>query len=408
MDEDDRNAAGSRDAPGPGPVEPEARPEAGLDAAPETGPDVALAARLNAGLDAGLGAELDAELETVPSAGTATGPEAELDRGLVSAGVGATESEAIESILDVIRRGERFLVTSHSRPDGDAVGSILAMGMLLTQMGKRADLVTADRIPAIYRDLPGAGDIRSALRVHGPYDAVILLECDDLERSRLRGLERFFLVNIDHHATGRPFANLNWINREAASVGELVYRLVKAAGGTLTAEMATCLYTTVLTDTGGFCYGATRPSTFDLARELTLAGADPVRIAQNVYFSTAMSKLLLLGAALSNLKREGRLSWLWVTHQDMVRTCAAEEDCEGVVNYALCIAGVEAAAFLRELPDRRVRLSLRSKGKVNVSAIAGRLGGGGHENAAGVTLDGPLMRTIDEIVADLRASVAGL
>ena len=113
--------------------------------------------------------------------------------------------------------------------------------------------------------------------------------------------------------------------------------------------MATCLYTTVLTDTGGFCYGATRASTFALAQELTEAGADPVRIAQEIYFSTATSKLLLLGAALSNLKREGRLAWLWVTHQDMVRTCAAEEDCEGIVNYAICIAGVEAAVFLREL-----------------------------------------------------------
>ena len=116
--------------------------------------------------------------------------------------------------------------------------------------------------------------------------------------------------------------------------------------------MATCLYTTVLTDTGGFCYGSTCASTFALAQELVLAGADPVRIAQEVYFSTPMSKLLLLGAALNNLHREGRLAWLWVTHNDMVRTCAAEEDCEGIVNYALSIADVEAAVFLRELPER--------------------------------------------------------
>jgi bifunctional oligoribonuclease and PAP phosphatase NrnA len=318
---------------------------------------------------------------------------------------GRTESDPQAAILDVIRKGERFLVCSHSRPDGDAVGSTLAMGMLLAQMGKRADLVTADRIPNIYRELPGAGGMRTAMRVHGPYDAVILLECDAPERTRLRGLEAFFLINIDHHATGREFGNLNWIDRHAASVGEMVYRLVKAAGATVTPEMATCLYTTVLTDTGGFCYGATRASTFALARELTEAGADPVRIAQDIYFSTAPSKLLLLGAALSNLKREGRLAWLWVTHQDMVRTCAAEEDCEGIVNYAICIAGVEAAVFLRELPERRIRLSLRSKGRVNVSAIAARLGGGGHENASGVTLEGPLSRALDEILAELRPEV---
>ena len=316
-----------------------------------------------------------------------------------------SESDSVAAILDVMRRGERFLVCSHSRPDGDAVGSMLATGMLLEQMGKRADLVTADRIPSIYRRLPGADSIRTALRVHGPYDAVILLECDGLERTRLRGLEEFFLVNIDHHATGQPFGHVNWIDRHAASVGEMVYRLVKAAGGRVTPEMASCLYTTVLTDTGGFCYGGTRASTFALAQELTAAGADPVRIAQDIYFSTATSKLLLLGAALSNLKREGRLAWLWVTHQDMVRTCAAEEDCEGIVNYAICIAGVEAAVFLRELPERQIRLSLRSKGRVNVSAIAARLGGGGHENAAGVTLDGPMSRALEEILSELRPCV---
>jgi bifunctional oligoribonuclease and PAP phosphatase NrnA len=323
-------------------------------------------------------------------------------------GTGSTEPDPVAAILEVLRQGERFLVCSHSRPDGDAVGSMLAVGMLLDQMGKRADLVAADRIPSIYRQLPGADRIRNAMRVHGPYDAAILLECDSLGRTRLRGLEPFFQVNIDHHATGQRFAHLNWIDRDAVSVGELVYRLVKAAGATVTPEMASCIYTTVLTDTGGFCYGSIKPTTFALAEKLTQAGAEPVRIAQDVYFSTATSKLLLLGAALSNLNREGRLAWLWVTHQDMVRTCAAEEDCEGVVNYAISIAGVEAAVFLRELPERTIRLSLRSKGRVNVSAIAARLGGGGHQNAAGVTLDGPISRALEEILLELRPGVAVL
>jgi bifunctional oligoribonuclease and PAP phosphatase NrnA len=320
----------------------------------------------------------------------------------------AEDSDPVAAILEVIRQGEKFLVCSHSRPDGDAVGSMLATGMLLEQMGRRSELVTADRIPSVYRDLPRADSIRTMMRVHGPYDAVILLECDGLERTRLRGLEPFFHVNIDHHATGQRFAHVNWIDRHAASVGEMVYRLVKRAGARITPDMATCLYTTILTDTGGFCYGATRASTFALAKELAEAGADPVRIAQEIYFSTATAKLLLLGAALSNLKRDGRLAWLWVTHEDMVRTCAAEEDCEGIVNYAICISGVEAAVFLRELPERRIRLSLRSKGRVNVSAIAASLGGGGHENAAGVTLEGPIGHALEEILAALRTEVEAL
>lgn len=322
-----------------------------------------------------------------------------------AAATGWIPDDALAAILDVFGRGDRFLICSHSRPDGDAVGSMLAMGLLLDAMGKRADLVTADRIPSVYRSLPGADAIRCVMRVHGPYDAAILLECDSLDRTRLRGLEPSFLVNIDHHATGRAFAHLNWIDRDAASVGELVYRLIQAAGVPLTAAMAQCLYTTVLTDTGGFCYGATRASTFELAAQLTRAGADPVQIAKDTYFSTAMSKLLLLGAALTTLRREGRLAWLSVSHHDMVRTCAAEEDCEGIVNYAISIAGVEAAVFLRELPEGRIRVSLRSKGKVDVASLASTMGGGGHESAAGITLDGPLARALDDVLVPLRRAV---
>ncbi len=320
----------------------------------------------------------------------------------------AASEAAIEAILKVIRDGERFLVCSHSRPDGDAVGSVLAMGMLLEQMGKHADMVTADRVPAVYRSLPWAGRLRTAMRVHGPYDAAILLECDSAERTRLRGLEEFRIVNIDHHTSGRMWGVVNWIDREAASVGQLVHRLVRAAGGTVTHEMATCLYTTLLTDTGGFLFGTLRASTFALAQELVEAGANPTKIALDTYFTAPASKLLLLGAALNTLHREGRLSWLWVTQKDLVRTCAAEEDCEGIVNYALSVEGVEAAVFLRELPEGRIRLSLRSKGRVNVAGLAEKLGGGGHENAAGCTLDGPLERALTEILGALRPEVARL
>jgi phosphoesterase RecJ-like protein len=126
-----------------------------------------------------------------------------------------------------------------------------------------------------------------------------------------------------------------------------------------------------------------------------------------VCYSATTAKVLILGAALNNLRREGRVAWLWVTHKDVVRTCAAEEDCEGIVNVAVGIAGVEVATFLRELPENRVRLSLRSKGRVNVAEIAAQLGGGGHGNAAGCTLEGPLDKTIERIVNQLRSSVAG-
>lgn len=308
----------------------------------------------------------------------------------------------MQAVLDVVRRGRRFAVASHARPDGDAVGSMLAFSMILTQLGKQADLVTADPVPLIYRSLPCAPTIRQAMRVDGDYDAVVLLECDGLARSRLSGLERRFAVNIDHHVSAREFADVNWIDTDACAVAEMVYRLARAAGVTVTADMAACLYTGVLTDTGSFCYEGTDVHAFEIARELVRCGADPAQLAREVYFSNPLSKMALLGAALNNLRRNGRLAWLWVTNADMQRTGAAEEDCEGIVNYAIAVAGVEAAVLLRELPDRRVRLSLRSKGRLDVAGIAASFGGGGHLHAGGCTLDGPLSAATDRILETMR------
>jgi phosphoesterase RecJ-like protein len=185
----------------------------------------------------------------------------------------------------------------------------------------------------------------------------------------------------------------------------MVYRFAKAAGASITPAMATCLYTTVLTDTGGFCYGSLPGSTFALARDLVEAGADAGEIARQIYFSTPLSKVRLMAAALSTLHDEGELAWLWITDEDMERTGANDEDAEGIVNVAIGIAGVEAAVFLRALNDGTVRLSLRGKGKVKVAAIAEKLGGGGHENSAGCTLDGPLDRALEQILGELRAEL---
>lgn len=308
----------------------------------------------------------------------------------------------LQAVLAVLQRGRRFAVCSHARPDGDAVGSMLACGMMLAQMGKQADLISADPVPLIYRGLPCATTIRQVTRLEGDYDTVILLECDGVARTRVAGLDGRFLVNIDHHVSGRRFAQVNWIDTDACAVGELVYRLTRAAGVAVTAEMAACLYTAVLTDTGSFCYEGTDAHAFELARELVGRGADPAAIAGEVYFANPLSKMLLLGAALSNLRRDGRLAWLWVTHADMQRTGAAEEDCEGIVNYAIAIAGVEGAVLLRELPDRRVRLSLRSKGSFDMARIAARFGGGGHRHAGGCTLEGPLSAATERILETMR------
>ena len=313
-----------------------------------------------------------------------------------------TVEPAPEHVLNAIRERRSFLVTAHARPDGDAIGSVLACWMMLEEMGKQADMLLYDRVPLLYRTLPSAERIRCASFVDLPYEAVILLECDGVERSKLEGLDGHFLINLDHHTSGRNFADVNWIDTRSNAVAEMVYRLAQTAGVAITPAMATCLYTAVLTDTGSFCYEGTNAHTFALAHQLVRHGANPAHIAQDIYFSNPTSKMRLLGTALTTLQREGHIAWLWVTHGDMLHAGAEEEDCEGIVNYAIGISGVEVAVFLRELPDHRLRLSLRSKGMVNVANVAEGFGGGGHKNASGCTLEGPLFAAIDCILKDLR------
>jgi len=263
-------------------------------------------------------------------------------------------------------------------------------------------VVLHDGVPRIYQPLPFADRVLRAQRVNGSYEAAIILECDSIQRTRLEGLENRFLISIDHHVSGRPFANVNWIDPSAVATGELVYRLAKQAGVSITPEIATCLYTAVLTDTGSFMFEGTNERTFALARELVLAGANPAQCARNIYFGHSTEKMRLLGHALSNLHREGSLAWIWITQQQMAECAAKEEDCEGLVNYALSIHDVEVAVFFRELPDGRFRVSLRSKGKLNVAAIAEQFGGGGHECASGCSLDGPLSAAVGRVMAKLR------
>jgi bifunctional oligoribonuclease and PAP phosphatase NrnA len=309
----------------------------------------------------------------------------------------------LEQILEKIEQGTSFLVTSHARPDGDAVGSALALAAVLRKMGKTAEVILSDGVPVIYHPLPGADAVIHAAEVGGPYDAAIVLECDSVQRTRLHGLDRNFMINIDHHSSAKPFADINWIDPHACAVAEMIFRLASAARIRVTPEIATCLYTAVLTDTGAFSYSATNAHTFELARCLVEHGADPFHIAQNVYFTAPISKMRLLGVALNGLHHEGKMTWMSVTRHDMLACGAMDEDTEGLVNYALGIAGIEVAVFFREVAQDRVRVSIRSKGAVNVREIAEKFGGGGHECASGFSTAGPLPAAEERVLAELRS-----
>jgi phosphoesterase RecJ-like protein len=308
----------------------------------------------------------------------------------------------LQDVLQQIAQRDRFVLTSHARPDGDAIGSALACCQVLRAMGKQADVVLHDGVPRIYRALPFADQVMQADRVLGNYDAAIILECDSIHRTRLEGLENRYLISIDHHVSGRPFADVNWIDPQAVATGEMVFRLAREAGTPFSPEIATCLYTALMTDTGSFMFQGTNEHTFALARELVLAGADPSHCARSIYFAHSVAKMRLLGEALRNLNTEGNVGWTWVTQEQMERCDAKEEDCEGLVNYVLSIGEVEVAAFFRELPDGRFRVSLRSKGRVNVAHVAEGFGGGGHECASGCSLGGPLVQAARQILDQIR------
>jgi bifunctional oligoribonuclease and PAP phosphatase NrnA len=304
----------------------------------------------------------------------------------------------LQEVLQQIEQRGRFVLTSHARPDGDAVGSALACCQVLRALGKQADVVLHDGVPRIYRTLPFADQVLQASRVDGSYEVAIILECDSVHRTRLEGLESRFLINIDHHISGKPFADVNWIDPQAVATAEMVFRLAREAGARFSPEIATCLYTALMTDTGSFMFQGTNQHTFALARELVLAGADPSHCARNIYFAHSLAKMKLLGEALRNLNTQNHVGWTWVTLEQMERCGAKEEDCEGLVNYVLSIGEVEAAAFFRELADGRYRVSLRSKGKLDVSRVAERFGGGGHECASGCSLDGPLTVAVRQVL----------
>ncbi len=309
-------------------------------------------------------------------------------------------------VVEALRSRQRWVVTSHARPDGDAVGSVLAAVELLRAMGRQAAGFLSDGVPYVYRRLPGADEVRTGPVEPGRYDAALVLECGSLERAELAGLDELFTVNVDHHATSGEYADVNYVDGSSPAAGELVYRIAQAAGVGTTATMATCLYAALLTDTGSFCFSSTTAETFAVARELMLAGADPAAIAQQVYFSNPAPKMHLLGRALCSLHCEGPISWMHLTQADFCESGATAEDCEGLVNWALGIDGIEATAFFRELPGGGYRISLRSKGGIDVSSIARRFGGGGHPAASGLDLEGPFPAARDQVLAALREALA--
>jgi phosphoesterase RecJ-like protein len=316
----------------------------------------------------------------------------------------------LSQVVELIEQKQNFMITSHIRPDGDGLGSGLALYWMLLSLGKEAVVVVKDHVPPAYSVLPGSDRITVQSDVTEDFDAVFIIECSDVERPGLPGLKRQFVVNIDHHATTVPFGDINWIDSTAAAVGEMIYNLCKALGVEITKEIAECIYTALLTDTGSFHFSNTTERTLKIASELVRRGVAPARISQALFYSYPFSKIRLMGLVLSTIERDesGRIAWVKLDSEMMLEAGASEEDSDGIVNHALSIDEVEAVAFFKELSSDVYRVSLRSKGKNNVAKVAEMFGGGGHRNAAGCRINGEFEEVKRRVVEALQAAVGVL
>jgi bifunctional oligoribonuclease and PAP phosphatase NrnA len=295
-------------------------------------------------------------------------------------------------LVDRITRGRRFVVASHQRPDGDAIGSAMAMALALRAMGKDAVVVT-DAVPPLFlQPFPGVAGIHITQEVADAFDAALIMECSDLSRTGVRGLDRSPVLNIDHHPGNTVYGAVNWIDESAAACGEMAFTLIEALGAPLTKDIATHVYLAILTDTGSFHFSHLSPRTYEVARRSVEAGADPQWIARTHYDSNSLARVRIFGAVMNGMviAGDGRVALLSTTRQTMADLGGTNDDLEGLINFPLTVKDIEAVAFFKEVGDRDWRVSLRSKGSVDIGAIARQFTGGGHTNAAGCSATGDL------------------
>jgi phosphoesterase RecJ-like protein len=303
-----------------------------------------------------------------------------------------TNNPELGEIVRAIRERQRFVISSHARPDGDSIGSQMAMAFALRALGKEAHVVNADRAPAPLLAFPGVQDIEIAPRVTGEFDAAVIMECGDLARTGVEGLDRFFSINIDHHPGNTAYGRINWFDPTAAACGEMVFDLIAALGVRLSVEMATHIYLAILTDTGSFHFSSISPRTFDICRHTLEAGVDPVLVARQVYDSNNMGRLKLFGAVLSGMQidAKGRIAIVYVDHEIARAAGGTYEDTEGLINLPLSVKEIQAVVFFKQIEGDQYRISMRSKGDIDIGQVAKQFDGGGHRNAAGCTKSGPI------------------
>ena len=321
--------------------------------------------------------------------------------------------QIIDRILEAIREHHSFCIVGHVRPDGDCIGSQLALALALRHEGKQVTVWNQDSVPQKYKFLNREGLLEKP-RSGEAFDCVIATDCASFERLGKAGecvARRKLLINIDHHVSNPRYGDINWVSPREASTGELIYRLIKVARWPITPAIADLLFTAISTDTGSFQYPTSRPGTFHTGAELVTRGANLAKICDEVYQSYPLSRAKLLKHVYSKfrLADHDRIAWFWLKQADFNRTGAESDDTEGLIDHIRAIEPVVVACVFEEISPELTRISLRSKDpRVNVNEIAGQFGGGGHPAAAGARIAGTPLATQRRVIAAIKKALRAL
>lgn len=318
--------------------------------------------------------------------------------------------KSLNKLQKLIKENEKFLIVSHINPEGDAIGSCIALALGLKKMRKSVYILSKDPVPDILKFLPHS-DLINTKKPSINFDVLILVDCNTIERTGLsslggKNIKIKATAIIDHHSTISPDKrHIIWVDSKASATGELIYKFLKALRIPIDKKIATNLYTAILTDTGGFQYSNTSVESVRIASDLIEAGAEPWKIAKEVYESISLNCLRLLSQMLLTLEKRGKIAWVTVTRLMFKKTNTCAQDTENFVDYPRKVKGVEVAVLFREKAKSRYKVSLRSKGKVNVADIAKTFGGGGHVSAAGCVVNGSLTEVKKKVLKAVRNAI---
>jgi len=304
-----------------------------------------------------------------------------------------------ELIAARIKRSARLAVTAHLRPDGDSLCTALALAEACELLGKTVAVINRDETPVPFTAFPETRRVRIGQIDPADFDTVILLECADVSRSGQEGLGDAFKINIDHHYSNTPYADINWIDPEAPAVGEMAFELFPFLGITPTPSIAEHLYCAIVSDTGSFQFSNTTVRALAASTELVRLGASPIRVSEKLFNNNPPEKIRLLGRVLSTLtlNEAGNIACISMFRRDIESLHMNAVDTEDLTTLARSIRGVEMVLFFKEMSPETFRVSLRSKGRANAAQVAEHFGGGGHIHASGFTAHGPYERLIAEV-----------